>query len=209
MKRAGGIRFAAAAAGLLAVTVFAMLGEMVSGDHVGSVDLVVQSWVLAHQYPWLHDFLFGVTVVGGITAMWIFALLGAAYLWFRVRHFMAAAVLVAPAITIGLLDAVKRTYARPRPAGLGSGVDSSYSFPSAHATTSAAICCTLAFAFWREGLISTRTAIALGVVPPLLVGLSRVYLNVHWATDVLGGWSAGLFVAVLAAFLYATKERHG
>ncbi|MGI8547503.1 MAG: phosphatase PAP2 family protein [Gemmatimonadaceae bacterium] len=40
---------------------------------------------------------------------------------------------------------------------------------------------------WRERLISRGLAISVGVAGPLLVGLSRVYLDVHWATDVLGG----------------------
>jgi undecaprenyl-diphosphatase len=208
VRRVAGGRFIIGAAGFAAAGLFAVLGAAVRGNSTNAVDIAAQAWVLANQYSWLHDFFLAVTIGGGITAMWIYAVIGTAYLWFRIRHFMAAAVLLAPAITIGLLEQVKRAYSRPRPAGLGSGVDSSYSFPSAHATTSAAICCTLAIAFWREGLISTRTAIALSVLPPLLVGLSRLYLNVHWATDVLGGWSAGLVVAALAGLLYAAKEPH-
>lgn len=195
--------------GLIAVGIFTALGVLIRGGATLGIDTAIQALVLAYQYAWLDTLFRAITIVGGITAMWIYAVIGAGYLWLRIRHFMAAAVLLAPAVTIGLLDSVKDVYARPRPLGLGSGVDSSYSFPSAHATTSAAICCTLAFAFWREGLISARTAIALSILPPLLVGLSRVYLNVHWATDVLGGWSAGVFVAVLAGFLFATKEKTG
>jgi undecaprenyl-diphosphatase len=71
---------------------------------------------------------------------------------------------------------------------------------------SAAVCCTLAYVLWREGLTGGRAALTLAALVPLLVGGSRLYLNVHWATDVLGGWCAGLFIAVFSAMLY---DRYG
>jgi undecaprenyl-diphosphatase len=66
---------------------------------------------------------------------------------------------------------------------------------------SAAVCCTLAYLYWRAGLVRRGPALAVAILIPLVVGVSRIYLDVHWATDVLGGWSAGLPVAVLAAAL--------
>ena len=118
-----------------------------------------------------------------------------------------ARMLVVPVVAITLFSVVKRIYVRPRPLGLGGRVDSSYSFPSGHATASAAVCGTLAYVLWREGFIGRRTALAFAVLAPLLVGVSRLYLNVHWATDVLGGWSVGLFIAVLSAALYNHHRR--
>ena len=82
-----------------------------------------------------------------------------------------------------------------------------YSFPSAHATTSAAISCTLAYVFWRERLVPGAAALLGAVTVPLLVGVSRVYLDVHWAADVVGGWCAGLVIAALSAGLY-NGSRH-
>jgi undecaprenyl-diphosphatase len=120
---------------------------------------------------------------------------------------VAAGVLVAPVVAILLFNILKRIYARPRPVGLGGIVPSSYSFPSGHATASTAICCTLAYVYWREGLIGRSTALMLAIAAPLLIGVSRVYLNVHWATDVIGGWCAGLLIAVLCTLLYDRNRR--
>jgi undecaprenyl-diphosphatase len=139
--------------------------------------------------------------------MYVLSLGGAAYLWYRGHRRVAAGVLVVPVVANALFEIMKRVYARPRPLGLGGRVDSSYSFPSGHATVSAAVCCTLAYVLWREGLIGPRTALTLAMLAPFLVGVSRLYLNVHWATDVLGGWSVGLFIAVLSAALYNHHRR--
>jgi membrane-associated phospholipid phosphatase len=202
-----GHRPVAAAVGALALVACAKIGEDVFAHETGPFDEAVQRWVLGHQFRPLDQLFHAITVVGGINAMWALAALGTAFLLYRGRRHVVIPVLVAPAITDALISAVKRAYARPRPTGLGNGVDSSYSFPSAHATTSAAVCGTMAYVLWREQFIGPRTAIAFGVLVPLLVGFSRIYLNVHWATDVLGGWCAGLLIAVLSGFLYGSHKR--
>ena len=171
-----------------------------------SFDAAVQSWVLAHQATWVEQIFRWITTVGGITGMRVLAGAGAAYLWSRGRRRVAAGVLLAAVVADILFHVVKPLVARPRPLGLGGLVDSSYAFPSGHATVSAAVCCTLAYVLWREGLVGGRPALMLAVIVPLLVGVSRLYLNVHWATDVLGGWFAGLLIAVLSALVY---DRYG
>jgi undecaprenyl-diphosphatase len=195
------------ALGTLALVGFAKVGEDVFAHESASFDGAVQSWVLAHQNPVLDRLFYWITTVGGIAPMCVLAVIGAAYLWYRGKRRVAAGVLIAPTVAIGLFSLVKQIYARPRPAGLGGVVSSSYSFPSGHATASAAVCCTLAYVFWREGFVRGHTALAFAILAPLLIGFSRVHLNVHWATDVLGGWCAGLLIAVLSAVLYDRYRR--
>lgn len=101
-----------------------------------------------------------------------------------------------------LSGTIKILYGRARPVGAELFHEHSYSFPSGHAATSAAVVVTLCYVLAREGMISWRTAILAGGTVPLLVGLTRLYLDVHWTTDVVGGWAVGLFVAALSAALY-------
>lgn len=183
------------------------VGEDVFAHESTSFDAAVQGWVLGHQARWIDVIFVAVTTVGGMGPMLALAVLAALVLWRRGHRFVAARVLLAPAAAILLFTIVKNVYARPRPLGLGGSVPSSFSFPSGHATASTAVCCTLAYIWWRESLVRGPRALALAVFAPLLIGASRVYLNVHWTTDVLGGWSAGLFIAVLSAMLYDHYRR--
>jgi undecaprenyl-diphosphatase len=66
---------------------------------------------------------------------------------------------------------------------------------------------TLCYVLARERMISWRAAIIIGGTVPLVVGLTRLYLDVHWATDVVGGWAVGLLVAALSAGLYEYVRR--
>lgn len=112
------------------------------------------------------------------------------------------AVVTSPAVALAIFLGVKRIYRRQRPAGGARLHELTYAFPSGHATASAAIFGTAAYVLGREEMISRPAAIALSTLGTLLVGASRVYLDVHWTTDVLGGWSVGGLVAAMSAEVY-------
>lgn len=171
-------------------------------------DTAVRSWVVAHQVPALVTFFMWVSRVGATRTMYSVAIAGAAYLWHRRQRQGAVGVSLATVAAIVLFEGVKRLVGRQRPPGLGYVFEgNTYSFPSAHSTASAAVCGGLAYVYWREGIIGRPMALALAVGIPVLVGISRVYLDVHWATDVLGGWFGGCLVAALCLSCYDRNRR--
>jgi undecaprenyl-diphosphatase len=187
---------------VIALLAFAALGEDVVERETSAVDLAVRSWVHAHQSQPMLACARILSVVGSVTPLIFVAIAAALYLLYRRRFLVTLPVLLAPALGVVAYVTLKNIFARARPSALAYAMEGTYSFPSAHATSSSAICCTLAYVFWREHLVNGTVALLVGVVVPLLVGLSRIYLDVHWTTDVLGGWSAGVLVATLAAALY-------
>ena len=122
----------------------------------------------------------------------------------RVRLTVICAVILIVAALF--TDLAKDLVARPRPieeleATLG------FSFPSGHTLNSTTTYGLIALVAWRSSLpmIARRAAVAIGITVPLLVGLSRIALGVHFPTDVVAGWLAGIaFVAVAAVLIRAT-----
>lgn len=79
---------------------------------------------------------------------------------------------------------------------------SGYSFPSGHTVTSATAAAILIWALWPRLAGARRTAAAAGIaIWAVVVGLTRIYLGVHWPTDVLGGWLMTVALLGLAAVL--------
>ena len=186
----------------IALAIFADVGEDVAEKSTGTFDNAVRAWFLAHQNPTLYKIAAAISSIGAPTVMVIVAI--AAGIWFYLgRGRSKAGVMVAAPAAGGLLaGGMKLLYGRARPAGAALFNERTFSFPSGHAATSAAVMVTLCYVLARERIISWPTAIAIGGIVPLVVGLTRLYLDVHWATDVVGGWTVGLFVAAMSAALY-------
>jgi membrane-associated phospholipid phosphatase len=180
----------------------AKLGEDVFNHESGPFDKPIRKWVLRHQSPILDTAFLALTRVASPTVIIPATLVGSALLSRRRGLQIAGAVMMSPAVATAIFLAVKRIYRRKRPAGGKRLHQLTYAFPSGHSTASAAIFGTASYVLYQEGMIPRPVAIAAASITPLLVGASRVYLDVHWTTDVLGGWSVGGLVAALSAGVY-------
>ena len=108
-------------------------------------------------------------------------------------------------------EGLMHAFARPRPSAVHWATTATgFSFPSGHSFTSAVCACLLVLAIARRRPSWTRAACVLGGLYAVAVGLSRVYLGVHWPLDVLGAWllAAG-WLAVGVALLERVDPRGG
>ncbi len=99
-------------------------------------------------------------------------------------------------------QSIKRFYRRARPAAALLSGKREPAFPSGHTTNSTAVCATAAYVLLRERMVPPAAVLPLAVAVPIVVGLTRVELEQHWLTDVIGGWIAGIGVAALCAAGY-------
>jgi len=133
------------------------------------------------------------------------ALSAGAVLWLRPAGGAARALVPLAAASLGAIiahHAVKFVYRRPRPAIALSRGKTEAAFPSGHTADATAVVLTSAWILVHEGLLPAGIAIPLAITIALVTGISRVALGWHWATDVLGGWMAGLSVSAMCALLY-------
>lgn len=187
--------------GLAALVGFLLLVRVVTAPSVDAFDLRAERWFAAHQTPAWYGFFDAVSRVAGITSMRIVGFASAVLLFlFRSRR-LGAGVLGVVLAGMETFEIAKQLIGRQRPPH-GYAVDPTYSFPSGHATLAAAVFGTLAYVLWRERLLPGVAAIGVGILLPLVVGSSRVYLDMHWATDVAAGWLAGLIITSVAAAAY-------
>ena len=155
---------------------------------------------------WLQDAIRDITALGGYTVLSIVTLSAAAYLWLAGQGRVALFIVVAAAGAILLVTLLKIGFDRPRPDLVTHLVTTETpSFPSGHSTASAAVYLMLGALLAR---VQRRRRlrlffVGLGVAMTVLVGLSRVYLGVHWPSDVVAGWTLGGGWAV-ACWLLAT-----
>jgi undecaprenyl-diphosphatase len=159
--------------------------------------------------PWLTKAMIDVTALGGVTVLTLITVLAAGYL--AAARKTATALFLIAAIVGGATAStlLKLVFARPRPdlvAHLVS-VDST-SFPSGHAMNSAVTFLTIGALLSRaEKDRAVRIyLISAAIALTLVIGCSRVYLGVHWPSDVIAGWSVGATWAVLCSIVARTLQ---
>lgn len=163
----------------------------------GATDRAVSLALYAGHRPLALPIARFLTALGEPTVLIGASVLTSAWLWYVGRGRMGLTLLAIALVGRGLSEIQKYSIARPRPMlEPHLVVVKTHSFPSGHATSSMIFYLALALALtggsrWR------RPAVAGALLLSLLIGTSRVMLGVHWPSDVIAGWSFGLFWVLL------------
>jgi undecaprenyl-diphosphatase len=159
---------------------------------------------------WLRGAALDVTALGGVTVLTLVTLAVCGFLAL-VRHFRSMLLVLGSTMGGAALNfSLKALFDRPRPAVVPHLAEvSSASFPSGHAMLSAIVYLTLGVLLAQLSESRWLKVYVLGVAVLLtfLVGLTRVFLGVHYLTDVLGGWMAGLAWALFTVLLARAARR--
>ena len=190
--------------GLAVLTLAVVGGRTVGFDR--SLLLGLRSPAPAHLplgARWVQESARDVTALGGFTTLTLVTVIAAILLTIH-RRWRSAVVLVAAAIGAQMTAEVVKHYVnRPRPL-LVPPLDLVYSssFPSGHAVMSPTVYFTLAALVCATATRSANRPVVFGAATLLIaaIGVSRVYMGVHWPSDVLGGWMLGSVFALAASY---------
>jgi len=162
--------------------------------------------------PAVEEAVRDLTAFGSVLLTSTFTLIVVGFQFLDRRPRRAAYILTSVLTGVGVIFALKIGFDRPRPDLVPHAMEAlSASFPSGHAATSAVVYLTLA-ALGADALSRTRLkvfAITIALLITVGVGFSRVYLGVHWPTDVLAGWTMGATWALVSWLLAHEFSQRG
>ena len=184
------------------ILVFVTLGSEVMEGETRTFDMSLLHWAQALRvgHSWLADVMRDLSGMGSTVVLTLVIAATAGYLVLTAAR--ATALLVVTSALSGtlLVSIFKAAFGRARPdLAYADFLVPSLSFPSGHASMSAVVYLTLGalIAGTRPRLAQRVYIFTTAALMTTLVGLSRVALGVHWATDVLGGWAFGAAWAII------------
>ena len=190
---------------------FAAVSIAVTAGWTMSLDQAVLMSVAGHRTDLLSALAINLTALGSAPVVTLVTLLVAVYAFAAGRQRIVLALLWTP-LSFLLDDVLKLLFQHPRPTEAIIAIPDSYSFPSGHAVAASALYITLALiaGHGERRQRPRRVLIGSGVTVAVLVAWSRVYLGVHYFSDVVGGLLLGGAGALAAALVLSrTDSREG
>ncbi len=199
--------FFMACAAALCLLVFVFLAWQLHLGGLAAFDGAVTGWVRQFVSPGLTPWMILITDLGAFGFITTVTSLVTIILFVRRQWFDGLGVTAASLASWWLEYHLKLVFQRPRPGLPQLDPALGYSFPSGHAAVTSALFFTLALLYCRYTGSRTGRLLALAGASllVLLVGISRVYLGVHYPSDVVSGWAVGGLVAVAINLLLTTR----
>ena len=207
----------------MAIAVLLSAFGFIAGEVAGGKQTTLDRWV-THALrssadpsrpvgpPWMQEAARDITSLGSIIVVVITTAAVAGYFFLAHKVGVAWLMLLAVAGGIVLNNLLKLVFARPRPRLIISSARVfTTSFPSGHATVSAIAYLTLGALLARASPAALLGVyfMVLAAFLTLLIGVSRIYLGVHYPTDVLAGWCIGAAWAIFCWVLMAWLQNQG
>ncbi len=152
-----------------------------------SIDTSILEWIHGFSTPALDSFFLFFTDLGGVTTVTLVTFFVAAFLIQRKQYWASARVLASVGGAVAVSTLLKLLIGRSRPDLWHQLVsETSHSFPSNHATASLALTLSIVLLLWQTKY--RALSLVLGAFYVFGIALSRLYLGVHFPSDIVGGW---------------------
>lgn len=200
---------AALAVVVLGLAAMVLTEAVVQHRALRDLDGPFRNWVIGHRSGFWTEVMVGASRFGSAPSLIVIVLATAAWLVWRGRRADAWLVVGGSAGAFALGPVLKAVVERPRPALSDHVVFvHSWSYPSGHSLNSMVVLglLTVLAVRARPGGLRRTLLTALGAVLVVVVGFSRVYLGVHWPSDVLAGWLIGvLWIIVCVTIAHVAR----
>jgi membrane-associated phospholipid phosphatase len=168
-----------------------LTNDVVDRDGLTAIDLPWHDWFVVHRTSALTSVMVVISFLGQTVVLAVLAAGAVEWLLIRRRYRHAVLVTVTTVGAAVLVPLLKHLVGRARPPAADRlAVETSLSYPSGHSLGSAAVLGALAVVVTARRLYRVLAVVAAGLLV-MAIGVSRVYLGVHWPTDVLAGWLVG------------------
>lgn len=183
----------------IALICFVYAAYMITTNQELALDTVIREWAYSLRGPVLNSIFIFITYLGNWQTITLLAL--ALLIIKKTRIEIGLPFAITSIISTVIYKLTKMAFQRPRPDLTVRIIEQGgYSFPSGHAMNSLVcygILIYLTRRYCKNKIVCNTITVLLSLLF-LLIGLSRVYVGVHFPTDILGGWSLGIVVLTLA-----------
>jgi undecaprenyl-diphosphatase len=181
---------------------FGLLGYDVKVDYLASFDKNIITFANSIRSEYLTKFLKVITSIGSWNQVVIILGIILIYLLWKKHYYFGLFIVLVNALSPVLNSFLKNIFQRPRPNINPYFLYKSFSFPSGHATSAIVLFSTLCFLIYHLHSNKFKPFVFFSILMVGLIGFSRVYLGVHFPTDVLGGFLIGSMWLMLTIFLF-------
>jgi membrane-associated phospholipid phosphatase len=190
----------------------ALLDALLDNAMMVKVDITTDAFIQAHMTPSLLRIVLATTQLGGPIALTALAVVGTVVLWGARRKVVLVGWIAAFAGAPIIGEVLKRAVHRSRPMYGAAFHTDPFSFPSGHSMGSMigyGMLVWVLFVFWHPKRRWKALVYVLAGLLVVAIGLSRIFLGVHYPSDVAGAWAAGLvWLAVCITGVNMARHRH-